>query len=97
MGIACPELSQDFGTRAKQFTSTLVFGNDVLIEEYSPDRYGRMVARVSVGSEDLSLQIVRADHGGAPFPPVGFLPAHMISYLAEKANKLAIQHAPLFA
>ena len=32
-GIDCPELGQDFGTRAKQFTSALVFGKDVQIKE----------------------------------------------------------------
>jgi len=28
-GIDCPELGQDFGTRAKQFTSGMAFGKDV--------------------------------------------------------------------
>jgi endonuclease YncB( thermonuclease family) len=50
-GIDCPELGQDFGTRAKQFASSLVFGKDVQIKEYSPDKYGRMVAR-AIGMGD---------------------------------------------
>jgi endonuclease YncB( thermonuclease family) len=45
-GIDCPELGQDFGTRAKVFTSGLVFGKDVRVKEFNLDRYGRMVARV---------------------------------------------------
>jgi endonuclease YncB( thermonuclease family) len=34
-GIDCPELGQDFGNRAKQFTSALVFGKEVQVNEYS--------------------------------------------------------------
>jgi endonuclease YncB( thermonuclease family) len=59
-GIDCPELRQDFGTRAKQFTSALVFGKSVQVKEYSRDRYGRMVAKVSVGGQDVSLEIIKA-------------------------------------
>jgi micrococcal nuclease len=59
-GIDCPELGQDFGTRAKQFTSALVFGRDVQVKKYYPDEYSRMVARVSVGGQDVSLELIRA-------------------------------------
>lgn len=58
-GIDCPEIGQDFGTKAKQFTSVLVFGKDVEVKEYYPDRYGRMVARILVGGQDMSLELVR--------------------------------------
>jgi len=59
-GIDCPELGQDFGTRAKQFTSTLVFAKDVQVKEYYADRYGRMVARIYVEGRDSSLELLRA-------------------------------------
>lgn len=59
-GIDCPELGQDFGTRAKQFTSGLVFGKDVEVKEYNLDRYGRMVARVYVQGKDVCLELVKA-------------------------------------
>ena len=39
-GIDCPELGQEFGTRAKQFTSQLVFGKEVQVKECYPDNYG---------------------------------------------------------
>jgi micrococcal nuclease len=52
-GIDCPELGQDFGTRAKQFTSALVFGKDVEVKEYNLDIYRRIVARVYVEGKDL--------------------------------------------
>lgn len=59
-GIDCPEMGQDFGIRAKQFTSAFVFGGDIEIKEYNQDIYGRIVARVYVDGKDLSLELVRA-------------------------------------
>jgi micrococcal nuclease len=57
-GIDCPELGQEFGTRAKQFTSSLLFGKTVVVIPYYRDRYGRTVARVRVRGEDVSLRLV---------------------------------------
>jgi endonuclease YncB( thermonuclease family) len=45
-GIDCPERNQAFGTRAKQFTSEMVFGKTVTIHVTDMDRYGRTVADV---------------------------------------------------
>jgi endonuclease YncB( thermonuclease family) len=59
-GIDCPERGQAFGSRAKQFTSALVFGREVTIEPRDVDRYGRMVARVYVDDKDVSLELVKA-------------------------------------
>jgi len=39
-GIDCPEKKQAFGSKAKQFTSELVFGKIVNIESVTKDRYG---------------------------------------------------------
>lgn len=47
-GIDCPESHQDFGTRAKKYTSGLVFGQIVNIDEIDKDRYGRTVALVTL-------------------------------------------------
>lgn len=59
-GIDCPELHQGFGTRAKQFTSGLVFGKKVTVRARYQDRNGRTVARVSVRGRDTSLMLVEA-------------------------------------
>lgn len=59
-GIDCPERGQDFGARAKQFTSRMAFGKDAVVEVRDVDRYGRLVARVNVGGEDVSLALVRS-------------------------------------
>jgi micrococcal nuclease len=61
-GIDCPELGQDFGRRAKQFTSALIFGRPVEVQPKSLDRYGRTVARVRVEGRDASVEIVRAGY-----------------------------------
>lgn len=45
-GIDCPEKGQPFGTKAKQFTSEMVFGKTVTLHVTDRDRYGRTVADV---------------------------------------------------
>jgi len=45
-GIDCPESGQDFGSRAKQFTSESVFNKDVRVVVQDTDRYGRLVADI---------------------------------------------------
>ncbi len=45
-GIDCPEKGQDFGTRAKQAASALVFGKDVMLQTHGQDKYVRTLADV---------------------------------------------------
>lgn len=59
-GIDCPEVNQDFGRRAKQFTASMVFGKMVHVETVTRDRYGRTVAWVSVQGASLNRELVRA-------------------------------------
>ena len=61
-GIDCPERGQAFGAAAKRFTSDLIFGRSVTVEQFSTDRYGRLVADVTVGGQDVSLALVRAGY-----------------------------------
>lgn len=46
-GIDCPESKQAFGTRAKQFTSRLVFKRWVNVNAVDKDRYGRTVGVIT--------------------------------------------------
>lgn len=46
IGVDCPEKRQPFGTRAKEFTSELTFGQDVTVYGEKRDRYGRRLAEV---------------------------------------------------
>ena len=59
-GIDCPEAGQDIGTRAKQFTSGLVFGKQVYVKEYNLDRYGQWVEGVYIEGRDVFLDLVNA-------------------------------------
>lgn len=45
-GIDCPERKQDFGTKARQFTSDMVFSKSVSIKIMDVDRYGRTIGIV---------------------------------------------------
>ncbi len=60
-GIDCPERRQAFGKRAKQFTSTLVFGETVTVQVVDRDRYGRTVGVVLLpDGRSLNHELVRA-------------------------------------
>jgi micrococcal nuclease len=45
-GIDCPEKAQTFGPRAKQATSELVVGKDVVLQTHGTGRHGRTIADV---------------------------------------------------
>ena len=59
-GIDCPESGEPFSTKAKKFTSSLVFGKTVTLRVKETDRYGRLVARVLVDGQDVSVALVQA-------------------------------------
>ena len=59
-GVDCPEVGQPWSSRAKQFTSQLVFGKTVTVEPHGADQYGRTIGRVLVDSRDLSEELLRA-------------------------------------
>jgi len=59
-GIDCPEGGQDFGNRAKQFASNMVFGKTVTMEVHDTDRYGRTVANILIGDKSLNEELIKA-------------------------------------
>lgn len=60
-GVDCPEKTQAYGTRAKQFTAALVFGKVVTVDPVNTDRYGRTVARVKCpDGRSLNALLVQA-------------------------------------
>jgi len=60
-GIDCPEKGQAYGTKAKQFTSEMVFGKDVAVHVTDTDRYGRTVADVILpDGTNLNRELVKA-------------------------------------
>jgi len=59
-GIDCPEIKQDFGQRAKEFTSEYVFGKIVEVEPVATDHYGRTVALVYFNNNSLNEAIIKS-------------------------------------
>jgi endonuclease YncB( thermonuclease family) len=60
-GIDCPEKKQPYGTKAKQFTSSLVFGKQVTVKPLKKDRHGRTVADVLLpDGTNVSHELVKA-------------------------------------
>lgn len=59
-GIDAPETGQDFGNRAKQMLSSLIFGKNVQLIGDKTDRYGRRVAKVMIDGTDANLEMIKA-------------------------------------
>jgi len=59
-GIDCPEKSQAFGKRAKQFTSNMVFGKIVEVRPVTTDRYGRTIAWIYANGTCLNEELLKA-------------------------------------
>jgi len=59
-GIDCPENHQDFGTKAKKFTSSMAYEKLVAVESVTQDRYGRSVALVKVTGQSLNEELLKA-------------------------------------
>lgn len=52
--IDCPEKSQDFGTRAREFVGKFAYRKNVTVIPMDRDRYSRIVAQVEVDKEELA-------------------------------------------
>ena len=59
-GIDCPERGQAFSRKAKQFISEMVFGKEVEVEPVDVDRYGRLVALVTISESLVNEELVNA-------------------------------------
>ena len=59
-GIDCPEKHQDFGTKAKQYTSKMVFGKTIKVVPKDTDRYGRVVGVVYIDDRCLNEELIEA-------------------------------------
>jgi endonuclease YncB( thermonuclease family) len=64
-GIDAPESSQDFGSRAKQSLSDLVFGKTVTVISSKKDKYGRVLGKVTLDGKDINQEQI--DRGMAWF------------------------------
>jgi endonuclease YncB( thermonuclease family) len=58
-GIDCPEKGQAFGQKAKQATSSLLFGKDVRIETHGRDKHRRTLGTVFDGDLNVNQELVK--------------------------------------
>ncbi len=56
-GVDTPDEPQEFGKEAREFTSRSVLGKTVEVEPVSQDRYGNIIAIVSVGGITLNREL----------------------------------------
>lgn len=62
--VDCPEKTQAFGTKAKQFTSNQVYLKQVKYEVIDTDRYGRSIAKIYYDDNKyLSAEILKNGFG----------------------------------
>ena len=63
--VDCPEKSQPFGTKAKQFTSDQIYLKTIKYVVTDTDRYGRSIAMIyyDVDNKYLSAEIIKAGMG----------------------------------
>jgi len=59
-GIDAPERGEPFSVTATRSTRVLLFGQRARVEGRDVDRYGRLVARISVRGNDASLELLKA-------------------------------------
>ena len=59
-GIDAPEKDQPFGAEAKANLNTLTLNKAVIVDWHKRDRYGRLVGKVTVDGNDISLAQIRA-------------------------------------
>jgi endonuclease YncB( thermonuclease family) len=59
-GIDAPEKKQDFGQRAKQHLSSLIFNKVVKIKFTEIDRYGRIVGKIFLNDIEINIEMLKA-------------------------------------
>lgn len=61
-GIDAPESCQDYGQTAKQALTQMVLHKTVTLKTRARDKYGRVVANVSVSGQDVGAVMVAGGH-----------------------------------
>lgn len=62
-GIDAPEKKQDYGSKSKEYLSSLIFGRQITVNVQSQDKWGRYLAYVfTPEGEDVSLLMLRAGY-----------------------------------
>lgn len=60
-GIDAPEKKQAFGTKAKDYLSALIFGDNIIVDVQKQDGWGRYIAYVyTLENKDVALEMLNA-------------------------------------
>ena len=60
-GIDAPEKKQDFGNRAKEYLSSMIWNQELTIKVTKKDKYGRSIGKVSTPEiPDVGLEMIKA-------------------------------------
>ena len=59
-GIDTPEWDQRYGAQSSQFTRSLVTGKEVQVVPKAVDKYGRLVAAVTVDNMDVGEELIKS-------------------------------------
>jgi endonuclease YncB( thermonuclease family) len=59
-GIDAPEKKQDFGQKAKQHLSSLIFNKVVKVKFTEIDRYGRIVGKIFLNDIEINIEMLKA-------------------------------------
>ena len=61
-GIDAPEKKQAFGSKAKDFLSSLIFGCAVTVQPNGKDIYGRTIAKIYHADRDVGLAMIECGY-----------------------------------
>jgi endonuclease YncB( thermonuclease family) len=75
-GIDAPERGQAFGKYCKEQLGQLTNGKTVQVEAYKHDKYGRIIAKISVNDSDVALTLLRQGCGW-----------HYVAYAKEQSPR----------
>lgn len=63
--IDAPEKKQEYGTQARKFTTSLVFGRNVELKISGKDKYNREIAEVFINGLNINKEIVKQGYAWA--------------------------------
>jgi endonuclease YncB( thermonuclease family) len=94
-GIDAPESNQDFGSRAKQSLSDLVFGKTVTVTSRKKDMYGCVLGKVTLDGKDINKEQINRGMAWFNWPYESELPDNVavpykLTYMMAHQKKLGL-------
>ena len=86
-GIDAPEICQSGGASSRAALARRVKGQQVVVHAKSYDQYGRTIARVTLGGEDIGEWMVKQGNAWAYYYRVGYGPYTAYQRQAQAAHR----------